>query len=172
MTTEIPTRWRPRDRAAAYSELEHPADLYLEIRGRDLPELAEHALFALYDQITDLEEFEARGELTLRVGAPGLDEALRSLLSEALYHVETEGFIAVAAAVQVDHSAALAVGGGRATGDPAAIDGWTLAAHLWGELRDQERHPPLTEIKAVTYHHLEVERVADEDWRARVLLDV
>jgi protein archease len=172
MTTEMPTRWRPRDRAEVYSELEHPADLYLEIHGRDLPELVEHALFAVYDQTTDLEEFEARAELTLRVGARGLDEALRSLMSEALYHVETEGFIAVAAAVQVDRCATLVVGGGRATGGLPATDGWTLAARLWGELRDRERHPPLTEIKAVTYHHLEVEQVADQDWRARVLLDV
>jgi SHS2 domain-containing protein len=140
MTTETPQRWRPSDRAAAYTELEHPADLYLEIHGRDLPELVEHALFALYDQITDLEEFEARDELTFRAGGSRLDEALRSLLSEAVYHVDTEGFVAVAAVVRVDQVVAPVAGDGR-TGDLPVPQEWTLAAPLWGEHADRERHP-------------------------------
>ena len=65
-------------RAAAYAELEHPSDLFLEIHGRDLPDLFENALFAFYDQIARIEGFEARRELTLSVREPGLDEALRS----------------------------------------------------------------------------------------------
>jgi SHS2 domain-containing protein len=45
-------------------------------------------------------------------------------------------------------------------------------ARLWGEHADRERHPQLTEIKAVTYHHLEVEQSPSGGWRATVLLDV
>jgi SHS2 domain-containing protein len=155
--TVTPKRWRPKDRAAAYRELEHPADLFLEIRGHDLPELVEHALFALYDEIADLERFETRGELTLRVSESELDEALRSLLSEALYYIDTRGFVATAAEIQIEQAAPV---------------GWTLVARLWGEHADRERHPLLTEIKAVTYHQLRVEQVLGGSWRATVLLDV
>ncbi len=80
--------------------------------------------------------------------------------------------MAVAAAARIDQAAATIAGGVRATTDRPTTGAWTLAARLWGERTDRERHPPLTEIKAVTYHHLEVTQVADEDWRARVLLDV
>ena len=36
--------------SGAYVELEHPADLFLEIRAPDLPTLFGNALYALYDQ--------------------------------------------------------------------------------------------------------------------------
>ena len=44
---------------ACYEELDHPADLFLEITGQDLPTLFENALFALYDQVAELEGFES-----------------------------------------------------------------------------------------------------------------
>jgi SHS2 domain-containing protein len=169
---ETPRRWRPSDRADAYQELEHPADLYLEIRGRDLPELVEHALFALYDHIADLARFEARGDLVLRVSEPSLDEALRSLLSEALYHVDSDGFVATAGEVQVERAEASPAGEGRTAAGQLVGDGWILMARLRGENADRAHRPLLTEIKAVTYHHLEVKQGPGGDWRARVLLDV
>jgi SHS2 domain-containing protein len=116
-------RWDLGGRAAAYTELEHPADLFLEIRGEDPTELLEHALFAFYDQIAEIEGFEARRELTLSVHAAGLDEALRSLLSEALYLFDTEGFVAAGGEVTIEsrpeENGAAAKPGGRS----GAVDG-------------------------------------------------
>jgi hypothetical protein len=45
------------------------------------------------------------------------------------------------------------------------------AAPLRGEVFDPNRHMPRGEIKAVTYHQLAVEKLADE-WRARIIFDV
>ncbi len=98
-------RWDPGQRADAYIELEHPSDLFLEIRGRDLPGLMENALLAFYDQIAQLDGFEPRRELTLSVSETTLDEALRALLAEALYRFDTGGFVAVGGRVTVDGGA-------------------------------------------------------------------
>jgi SHS2 domain-containing protein len=150
-------RWDLSRRADAYTELEHPSDLFVEIRGRDLPELLQNALFAFYDQTARLEGFEARRELTLSVHEPGLDEALRTLLSEALYWFDTEGFVAVGGQVEAQTA--------QGTGSE-----WHLLARLWGQTAS-ERGLLLREIKAVTYHRLQV-REDESGWRATVLLDI
>jgi SHS2 domain-containing protein len=154
-------RWDLRRRADAYTELEHPSDLFVEVRGRDLPGLLQNALFAFYDQVAQLEDLEARRELTLSVREPGLDEALRALLSEALYHFDTEGFVAVGGQVEVRTAPGAETGAGA---------GWYVLARLRGQTAVR-RGLLLREIKAVTYHRLQV--LHDEGgWRATVLLDV
>jgi SHS2 domain-containing protein len=154
-------RWDLRERADAYTELEHPSDLFVEVRGRDLPGLLQNALFAFYDQVAQLEELEARHEVTLSVREPGLDEALRALLSEALYRFDTEGFVAVGGRVEAQTVPDAETGAGA---------DWHLLARLWGQT-GVRRDLLLREIKAVTYHRLQV--LHDEGgWRATVLLDV
>ncbi len=147
-------------RGEAYSELDHPSDLFLEIRGRDACQLAENALFAFYDQIADIQGFEPRRAQTLEATGAGLGEALRALLAEALYRFDTEGFVAADGEVTVNE------------GCEAVPDGpWRLSAQLWGESADRNRHTLSREIKAVTYHRLTVSHTA-EGWRATVLFDL
>jgi SHS2 domain-containing protein len=171
---ETRKRWEPERRARAYSELEHPSDLFLEIHGRDLRELFENGLFAFYDQVAQIEGFGTRRELTLSVREPGLDEALRSLLSEALYCYDTEGFVAAGGEVNVERrpatEAAMTGEAGTGPAGPAAEE-WSLQARLWGDNADRERHTLLREVKAVTYHLLTVIE-SGEGWKATVLLDI
>jgi SHS2 domain-containing protein len=148
--------WVAARRAGAYTELEHPSDLFLEVRGHDAAALVENALFAFYDQIADIQGFEPRRPLTLEAGGATLDEALRALLTEALYRFDTEGFVAA------DGEAGVA-------GEPAGP--WQLTAQLWGERADRGRHTLCREVKAVTYHRLSVSHT-DDGWRATILLDL
>jgi ATP-dependent Lon protease len=145
------------ERTGVYSELNHPADLFLEIWGRDLPALFQNALFALYDQLVELEGFEERSQVTIETQGATLPDTLRSLLSEALYRFSTEGFVAVKAEVSVAVEQTNAV---------------RAIARLSGENVDRQRHTLLTEVKAVTYHQLAVEAAPEGGWRATVLLDV
>jgi SHS2 domain-containing protein len=154
--TESYEGWVAARRAEAYAELEHPSDLFLEIHGRDVPGLVENALFALYDQIAEIEGFEPRRAQTLEVTGAGLDDALRSLLSEALYRFATDGFVA-------------ADGEGEVSGEPEGP--WRLTVRLWGETVDNQRHTLRREVKAVTYHRLSANRT-DDGWRATILLDL
>lgn len=171
---KAPRGWASRDRATVYAELDHPADLFLEITGSDLATLFENALFALYDQMAVPAGFETRRELTIAVREAAPSDALRALLAEALYRFETEGFVAVGAEVSVD--AAAEPGEGERTGGSGGAGGapenLQVTARLWGENFDKRRHTLLTEVKAVTYHQLAVARTPDGGWRATVLFDV
>ena len=149
--------WAPRDRDEAYAELDHPADLFLEVRGGDLPTLFANALFALYDQLAGLDGFEARCEWTVTVQAPCLAEALRALLAEALYRFETRRSCR-------DRSR------GDSTND--RDEDVHAVAELHGDKVDRRHHMLLTEVKAVTYHRLAVDAAPGGGWRATVLLDV
>lgn len=150
-------RWDRGGRDLAYAELDHPADILLEVYGDDLPALLENALFALYDQVAELEGFRLTNRRHLRVHGEDPPEVLRALLSEALYLFESEGFVAAAGSVETEEQP----------------DGWIEArADLSGEKLDRERHRVFAEVKAVTYHKLSAERLPDGRWRATVLLDV
>jgi SHS2 domain-containing protein len=151
-------RWDLGRRASAYTELEHPSDLFLEIRGEHPRELLENALFAFYDQIAELDGFEPRLEVTLDARGEGLDDALRALLSEALFRADTEGFVAAGGRVAIDE-------------DDDSPGPWRVSARLWGENADRARHSLLREVKAVTYHRLAVSH-SGNGWSATVLLDL
>jgi SHS2 domain-containing protein len=158
LPADAPISWIAKDMSGACAELEHPADLFLEIRGRDLDELFENALYGFYSQVADLEKVERENVMDLDARGDSLDEALRTLLAEALYRFGTEGFVADAARVTVLTD--------RASGDVRAT------ARLWGGRPERRPGSPSTEVKAVTYHRLTVAEIAGGGWRATVLFDV
>jgi SHS2 domain-containing protein len=160
--------------SGAYVELEHPADLFLEIRAPDLPALFENALYALYDHVVELPGVTPRQEMLLDVWAPSAAEALRRLLAEALYHFDTEGFVGAAAGIEVDPAAPPDRGTPGDSGDTAATAamGTRVKARVFGEKADKSRHTFLSEVKAVTYHRLQVWHSGVGGWRATVLFDL
>jgi SHS2 domain-containing protein len=46
-----------------------------------------------------------------------------------------------------------------------------LTGKAWGEPLDRTRHEPAHEVKAITYHGLKVEQMAD-GWLAEVIVDI
>jgi SHS2 domain-containing protein len=114
-------------------------------------------LFALYDQVAEIEDFRAGRVVTLTVEAATAAEALRALLSEALFRFATDRFVATGAQVAVEEAGATRV---------------RAVARLWGENAGSTPGSLKTEVKAVTYHRLAVEPVPAGGWRATVLFDV
>lgn len=166
--------WVSRDRIGAYQELEHPADLLLQITGPDLAALFENALFAFYDQVAELGGFRADREVVITVWGASPSDGLRELLNEALFRFETERFVAVGARVTIE-SLTFPEGTEPAEGESGAepgAGGVTAVARLWGEDATRDRHTLGAEIKAVTYHRLALERTPDGTYRATVLFDV
>jgi len=142
----------------SYRELDHPADLWLEVRGASLPRLAENALFALFDTMVATDDVAMESTATLRGVGSDPAEALRSLLTEALFLFDTQGFTAAAAEVMAEIREAP-----RET---------VLTATLWGETLRPDCHRLKTEVKAVTYHLLQVKEDEEKGWQAAVILDV
>ena len=154
-TTRIlhPRIWKDEEQEGTYTELAHPADLLLEIRGSSFEQLCERALFALFDTLADLDLVEAREARSLVVEADLPEDRLRRLLAEALLLFYTNRFLAAGATVCV--------------AGPTRLE-----ATLWGEPFDARRHQLLAEIKAVTRHRLSAALEPDGTWRATVLFDM
>jgi SHS2 domain-containing protein len=139
----------------AFRPLEHTADLGIEVRAAELDELFVDAAAGLCDAVTELERVEPRRERTFTLRAEALDLLLVAWLEDLLYHLD--------------------VGGELYAAGEAAVEGhgscWSLQARMRGETFDPERHHLKVQVKAITYHGLEVERDG-EGWRARVIFDI
>jgi SHS2 domain-containing protein len=132
----------------AYRILEHTADIGIEATASDVPSLFSEAVRATAAVLLDAEPPQAFDRVA--VAAEGDDPAalLVEVLQEALWRFESQGWLPVEAELEVSA---------------------TTAAGTFGVVKDVTIGGPA--IKAVTYHQLQVERVAD-GWRAQVYFDV
>lgn len=135
-----------------YTVFNHTADLGLEIFGEDEKELFANAAFAIFDIITNLEDVSAREVLRFAVDGFDLEDLLVNYLREVLYMFNGMGLLLKDFSI-------------------FEIDGRHAVAQAMGEPFDSERHSIKTEIKAVTYHQVEV-RKTEKGLKARVILDV
>lgn len=135
-----------------FREIEHTADLGIEVEADTLGELFRRAGLALFSLMVSLEKVEPREGREERVQAEGWEDLLHDWLSRLLCSFLQEGFIAVT--ITIDE-----------------IDSTHIRARLVGEKLDYDRHEFETEIKAVTYHQLSV-TCENGRWRARVIFDV
>ena len=143
---------RSEARRNIYEPIDHTGDLGMRVFGGDLRELFAHAAWGLFDLMTDAERIEPRIGRDLTVEAADLEDLLVRWLGELLYAYDTDRFLAVNAAFHT-------------------LEPTRLHATLNGESFDASRHLIDTEIKAVTYHQIAVERV-DTGWQAQVIFDI
>jgi SHS2 domain-containing protein len=146
----------------------------LEIRAQDLPELfTRAAIGALWlvlerqvrggppapDEPDEPDERNGRGPRLVELVEEDLGALLRSWLRTVLLWAETDEFIATRVRLSLLPSPLCGSPDGLAFG---------LTAEVQGEI---DRGPRVREIKGVTLHGLQVERVG-EGWFARVIFDV
>ena len=136
-----------------HREVEHTADVAFEAWAEELDDLFAEATLALCELCYDPEEVEGEEERDLEVEGDDREQLMVRWLQEIYLLEEMEGWLT--AGVKE-----LRVGDGEVVGE------------LVGEPIDRERHTLHTEIKAITYHGLEVECREDGLWRATVIVDV
>jgi len=137
-----------------YEIFDHTADLGLRIRADGLAELFAESARALFSVIVaNFERVRPLERLTFALEAQRRDELLRDWLGELLYVFHTRRLVFSQFAVNLGD------------GDVR------LRATAEGEPIDPARHEIDTEIKAITYHGLQVARRGN-GWLAEVILDV
>ena len=139
----------------SWAVVEHTADVGIEVRAATLEALFVDAAGGFCDAITEVSRIGAGEERTFEVDAAGLDLLLVAWLEELLFRFETTG-------VLYPRGEATVEGKG---------DSWSLRARMHGERFDAGRHPLKVQVKAITYHALEVAR-DEQGWRARVIFDI
>jgi len=140
------------EKRSAFREIEHTADLGMEVEGADSAELFSAAAKGLYRLIADPTLIESKEEIAVSASAEGWEELLHAWLCELLAQFNLKGFV------------------GKKC-DIKRLDAGRVEARVKGETLDLKRHLFFTEIKGVTYHGL---RVWQENgiWHARVIFDV
>ncbi len=132
-----------------YEVLDHTADLMIRGYGRTLEECYANLAYGMFDQTVDLSDVKPVEER--RIEAEGIDDedALYSFLAELLFAEDCDGMVFCRFSV--------------------AIDGNRISCDCAGEKLDRSRMHIRGEIKAVTYHMMEIDR---EKPQVTVLFDV
>ncbi|MCD6450951.1 MAG: archease [Acidobacteria bacterium] len=134
-----------------YRLIDHTADVGIEVFGKSLPELFENAAFAMFHLMASLDSVSQKKAFSFSFEEESLEDLLHSWLGELLYRFSLDHLIF--SHFQVEE-----------LGDNI------LRAKAFGERYDPTRHQLLLEIKAVTYHQLEVKKI-NALWGARVIFD-
>ena len=138
-----------------WAVVEHTADVGIEVRAPTLEALFVDAAAGFCDAITEAALLGAGEERAFEVEAAGLDLLLVAWLEELLFRFETTGVLYARGEAGVEGKG----------------DSWSLRARMRGERFDPARHPLKVQVKAITYHELEVAR-DEHGWRARVIFDI
>jgi SHS2 domain-containing protein len=136
----------------AHREIEHTADLGIEVEAEELFTLFASAGEALYGLIADPAGFATKQTIAVSATGDGWDELLHAWLSELLAQFNLKGFVGKECEVK-------------------KIDARRVEGEVKGESLDLKRHRFYTEIKGVTYHDLKVWQESGV-WHARVIFDV
>ena len=144
----------PLPAEVSYSVLEHTADAGLEVTAPGPDRLLESAVMALADAVVPRAMLRERERIEISLEAGDMETLLVQLLMEAIFLLDTRGFLPSRARARLEAGAA----------------GPRLAASLFG-CRIEPSWVRLP-VKAATHHDLLVERDAGTGWRARVYLDV
>ena len=131
---------------------DHTAVLGAPYSSTDLNTLFQEAAMALFTAIVDdLTTVQERERVTLELEADDCPYLLFDWLNELLYRFESERLLF-----------------GRFQ---VSVEGKRLKGVAGGEPFDADRHSLGHEVKAITYHGLRVEKLAD-GWLAELIVDI
>jgi SHS2 domain-containing protein len=132
-----------------YEFIEHTADIGIKAYGESLDESFANAALAMFEVMTDVLKVEPVGEYEVRVKAENLEDLLVDWLGELLFLHETQDVLLSEFDVKVDNL--------------------SLDAKVRGEALNREKHELKDDVKAITYHMLEVN---EKEGFVKVLLDI
>jgi len=143
--------------------LEHKADLKIRVFGKTKEELFSNALLAMAESMK-AEKIDKEAKREIKIKSPDLPALLVDFLNEVLYLTQVNKEIYTD--VKFKKNSVPSANSGRV---PSAGSG---QVELEGELFGQKVERFGEDIKAVTYHSLNVHQKKDDTWEATVLFDI
>jgi len=135
-----------------FEVLDHTADIGIIVYGEDLKGLFENAGEAFFHLITDMKRVRRRVERKIEIKGESLERLMVDWLSELLYLHDVENLLFKEFKVE-------------------SVGENGLKAIVKGEPFQEGVHMIKTEVKAVTYHQIEV-RKENGKWRAKIIFDL
>jgi len=130
------------------------ADAAFEAEGESLEELFEACAQATFEVMAETKTVEPRNLEEIELRSDDLEGLLFNWLAELIYLKDLKTTVFGKYRIKIEKP-----------------DGYRLQASVWGEPIDAEKHKVKVDVKAVTYHLLEVKKT-DDKWTAKVILDI
>ena len=132
--------------------IDHTGDAGFVVHGAHMSELFSRAAWALFSVIADVEAVQPEETIGLVVHGSDRHDLMVKWLSELNFlHITQHRLFCRFSLHEISETG--------------------LRAEVAGEAIDLKRHTVFTEVKAITYHQLRIEKV-DELWQARVIVDL
>lgn len=125
----------------SYKSLEHATDAIFEVTAPNLEEAFVIAAKSVIETILDVNTIEEKEEKTLEVSGKDLSYLLYNWLEELIILTITDGFAAKRITINIEKNAE-----------------YKILARFWGEQIDIKKHHFKVEIKAPTFHEMEVKQ--------------
>lgn len=135
-----------------YDIIDHTADIGLKAYGKDLSEAFENAAIGMFDIITDNSEIVSKEKQEIKLKSDDIEQLLVDWLSELVFLNSARNLVFGKFDVELDEK------------------NCELSAEIFGEEYDTSKHSMGAEIKAVTYHMLEVKK--EPKLYVQVLFDI
>jgi SHS2 domain-containing protein len=132
-----------------YEIIDHTADIAVRAKGKDMNQAFENAAYALFDTMCDASTVKPLKVKKVEISSTDMEQLLVDWLSRLLFICDVDDMLFSEFEVR--------------------ISGNTLKAKMKGEKLDAKRHELKTDIKAITYHMLEVDEASNT---VQVLFDV
>jgi SHS2 domain-containing protein len=137
----------------SYKFLDHATDAIIEVTAKDLKEAFAVAADAEINLTLDQDKVEEKGEMKFSAKGKDLHYLLFSWLEEIPFILITEGFAIKRLEFAIEEN-----------------DGYKINATAYGETLDIKKHNFKVEIKAPTFHDMEIRQ--DDGVYMRFLLDL
>lgn len=135
-----------------YRILEHPSDIGIEANGQTLKDALEYVARGLVSIIVDPSTVEPIEQRYIRLAANDLEQLLVKWLSEILYLYDGNDFLVSDVSIE-------------------QLSNISLEAILTGDILDERKHVLKLDVKAITYHQLEIEE-REDGCRVKVFVDI
>ena len=137
----------------SYKLLEHATDAFIEVTASNLEEAFRIAGQSVVDTTIDRDTVDEKEEMVIKVGGKDLKYLLFNWLEAIIYQLITEGFAIKRFELELKKN-----------------DQYEINAKTFGETIDLKKHHFKVEIKAPTFHLMEISE--EEKVKMRFLLDL
>jgi SHS2 domain-containing protein len=139
-----------------FHEIDHTGDIGIQVTAASLPQLFERAALGMFRVLTDLGTVHESESTQIAVNGRDLEALMVRWLSELNYRHTVDDLLFKAFEVMsIDET----------------NEDFVLTATARGEPIDPDRHTVYTEIKAITFHGMEIKET-DAGWAVQVIFDM
>jgi len=129
------------------------ADAAFEAYGDTLEELFETCALATFEVMVDTKHVKPEQKEEIQIKDLNLEDLLFDFISELVYLKDAQKVFFSKFDLKISKN-----------------EEYSLKGTIWGEKIDYKKQEVRRDVKAITYHMLEVKKI-DSEWRAQVILD-